>query len=40
MTDYLVIALGAQPAPDLTPGFAGTAHTAYTLEGVTRILFG
>ncbi len=35
--DYLVIALGAQPAPELTPGFAEAAHTPYTLEGATRL---
>jgi sulfide:quinone oxidoreductase len=35
--DYLVVALGAQPAPELTPGFAEGAHTPYTLEGATRL---
>lgn len=36
-SDYLVVALGAQPAPELTPGFAETAHTPYTLAGATRL---
>lgn len=35
--DYLVIALGAQPAPELTPGFVEVAHTPYTLEGANRL---
>lgn len=35
--DYLVVALGAQPAPELTPGFAEAAHTPYTLEGAARL---
>ncbi|MBE2199479.1 MAG: NAD(P)/FAD-dependent oxidoreductase [Anaerolinea sp.] len=35
--DYLVVAMGAQPAPELTPGFAEAAHTPYTLEGATRL---
>jgi sulfide:quinone oxidoreductase len=35
--DYLVVALGAQPAPELTPGFEDIAHTPYTLEGASRL---
>jgi sulfide:quinone oxidoreductase len=35
--DYLVIALGAQPSPELTPGFSETAHTPYTLDGASRL---
>jgi len=35
--DYLVVALGARPAPELTPGFAEAAHTPYTLEGAIRL---
>lgn len=35
--DYLVVALGAQPAPELTPGFTEAAHTPYTLEGAVRL---
>ena len=35
--DYLVIALGAQPAPELTPGFDAAAHTPYTLPGAVRL---
>jgi sulfide:quinone oxidoreductase len=35
--DYLVITLGAQPAPELTPGFVEAAHTPYTLEGAVRL---
>lgn len=35
--DTLVVALGAQPASELTPGFAEAAHTPYTLEGATRL---
>jgi sulfide:quinone oxidoreductase len=31
--DRLLVALGAQLAPDLLPGFAETAHNVYTLEG-------
>ena len=37
VADYLVIALGARPAPELTPGFAEAAHTPYTLEGATAL---
>ncbi len=35
--DHLVIALGAQPAPELTPGFVEAAHTPYTLEGAVQL---
>lgn len=35
--DYLVVALGAQPAPELTPGFVEGAHTPYTLRGATHL---
>ena len=31
--DRLVLALGAELAPDLLPGFAEAAHSVYTLEG-------
>lgn len=35
--DFLVVSLGAQPAPELTPGFTEGAHTPYTLEGAARL---
>ncbi len=35
--DYLVVSLGAQPSPELTPGFSDIAHTPYTLDGATRL---
>ena len=35
--DYMVIALGAQPAPELTPGFEDVAHSPYTLEGASHL---
>ena len=35
--DYLVLALGAQPMPELTPGFIDAAQTPYTLEGAIRL---
>lgn len=35
--DYLVVSLGAQPEPELTPGFTEAAHTPYTLDGATRL---
>ena len=35
--DYLVIALGAQLAPELVPGLAEAGHDLYTLEGATAI---
>jgi sulfide:quinone oxidoreductase len=35
--DYLVVALGAELAPDAIPGLQDGAHTFYTLEGATRL---
>jgi len=35
--DYLVVALGAELAPDAVPGLAETAHTFYTWEGSVRL---
>ncbi len=35
--DYLVVSLGAQPSPELTPGFTEAAHTPFTLDGATRL---
>jgi sulfide:quinone oxidoreductase len=35
--DYLVVALGANLAPDALPGFAETAHTPYDLDGATGL---
>jgi sulfide:quinone oxidoreductase len=35
--DYLVLALGANLAPDAMPGFAETAHTPYDLEGAAGL---
>ena len=35
--DYLVLSLGAQPAPELTPGFTEAVHTPYTLDGARRL---
>lgn len=35
--DYLVIALGAEYAPDRIPGFAGAAHHIYDLESAVRL---
>lgn len=35
--DYLVLALGAELAPERMPGFAEGAHDFFTLEGVTRL---
>jgi sulfide:quinone oxidoreductase len=35
--DYLVIALGAELAPEVIPGLGETAHTFYTLEGSERL---
>jgi sulfide:quinone oxidoreductase len=35
--DYLVVALGAIPAPELTPGFVESAQTPYTLEGASHL---
>ena len=35
--DYLVVALGADLAPEDTPGFGETANTPYDLNGATGI---
>jgi len=35
--DYLVMALGAELAPDAIPGLAETAHTFYTLDGAEKL---
>jgi sulfide:quinone oxidoreductase len=35
--DYLVVALGAELAPDRIPGLADAAHTFYTLDGAARL---
>lgn len=35
--DHLVVALGAELAPDAIPGLAEAAHTFYTLEGAERL---
>jgi len=35
--DYLVLALGADLAPQALPGFSETAHTPYDLEGATSL---
>jgi sulfide:quinone oxidoreductase len=35
--DYLVVALGAELAPDAISGLAAGAHTFYTLDGATRL---
>lgn len=35
--DYLVIALGAELAPETIPGYNQSTHDYYTLEGVTRL---
>jgi sulfide:quinone oxidoreductase len=35
--DYLVIALGAELAPDVIPGLAESAHSFYTLDGAARL---
>ena len=35
--DYLVVALGAELAPDAIPGLASAAHTFYTLDGATQL---
>ncbi|MBI3647003.1 MAG: FAD-dependent oxidoreductase, partial [Acidobacteriales bacterium] len=34
--DYLVIALGAELAPDAVPGLASTSHSFYTFEGAAK----
>ncbi len=35
--DYLVIALGADLAPEVMPGFGEAAHTPFNLDGATRL---
>lgn len=35
--DYLVVALGAELAPETLPGFADAAHTYYSLDGAVRL---
>ena len=35
--DYLVIALGAELAPETIPGLAESAHTYYTFEGAAKL---
>src|SRR4030065_568726 len=35
--DSLVLALGAELAPEAIPGLAETAHTFYTLDGAERL---
>ncbi|HEV2305676.1 MAG TPA: FAD/NAD(P)-binding oxidoreductase [Candidatus Acidoferrales bacterium] len=35
--DYLIVALGAELAPELVPGVAEGAHTFYTLDGAVRL---
>lgn len=35
--DYLIIALGAELAPEIIPGLAEAAHTFYTIEGAKRL---
>ncbi len=35
--DYLIVALGAELAPEAIPGLADTAHTFYTLDGAARL---
>lgn len=35
--DYLIVALGAELAPETVPGLAQTAHTFYTWEGAARL---
>lgn len=35
--DYLVVALGAELAPELVPNLAETAHTPYNLSGATKL---
>jgi sulfide:quinone oxidoreductase len=35
--DYLVVALGAELAPETIPGLADRAHTFYTLDGAARL---
>jgi len=35
--DYLIVALGAELAPETIPGLSETAHTFYTFDGATRL---
>ncbi len=35
--DYLVVALGAELAPEAVPGYGETAHNIYSLEGAARL---
>ena len=35
--DYLVVALGAELAPETIPGLAEAAHTFYTFDGATKL---
>jgi len=35
--DYLVVALGAELAPEAIPGYVGMAHNFYTLEGTSTL---
>ena len=35
--DYLIIALGAELAPEAIPGLAGAAHTYYTFDGAAKL---
>ena len=35
--DYLIVALGAELAPETIPGLAESAHTFYTLEGAAKL---
>jgi len=35
--DYLIVALGAELAPDAIPGLAEASHTFYTFEGASRL---
>jgi sulfide:quinone oxidoreductase len=35
--DYLVVAVGANLAPEAVPGFSETAHTPYDLDGATGL---
>ena len=35
--DYLILAVGAELAPDAVPGLAEASHTFYTFEGSSRL---
>jgi sulfide:quinone oxidoreductase len=35
--DYLIVALGAELAPEAMPGLAETAHTFYTFDGAAKL---